>query len=91
MFKDGAGEVLNAYIEKRSAVALGFAQPVESLEEALDGSSTPSPTTEVFDNGTMNEQPSTSSAATSARRQTSSVTEGTHTHTHTSMHVILIF
>lgn len=36
VFKDGAGEVLNAYIEKREAVALGFVQPQESLEEALE-------------------------------------------------------
>lgn len=38
VFKEGAAEVLNAYIEKREAVALGFGQPQESLEEALDGS-----------------------------------------------------
>lgn len=37
VFKDGAGEVLNAYVERRKAVALGFGQPDESLEEALDG------------------------------------------------------
>lgn len=37
VFKDGAGEVLNAYIERRKAVALGFGQPDESLEEALGG------------------------------------------------------
>lgn len=37
VFKDGAAEVLNAYIEKRKAVALGFGQPDESLEQALDG------------------------------------------------------
>lgn len=36
VFKDGAAEVLNAYIEKREAVALGFVQPQESLEEALE-------------------------------------------------------
>lgn len=61
VFKDGAGEVLNAYIEKRSTVTLGFVQPVESLEEALDGSSTPSPTHEVFDGAAC--EPSTSGAA----------------------------
>lgn len=37
VFKDGAAEVLNAYIDRRKAVALGFGQPDESLEEALDG------------------------------------------------------
>lgn len=40
VFKDGAAEVLNAYIEKREAVALGFSQPRESLEEALEISAT---------------------------------------------------
>lgn len=39
VFKEGAAEVLNAYIEKRKAVALGFGQPDESLEEALEGCS----------------------------------------------------
>lgn len=73
VFKDGAGEVLNAYIEKRRTVTLGFVQPVESLEEALDGSSTPSPTNEVFD-GTPCE-PSTSGAA-SYLAQKLSVGEG---------------
>lgn len=37
VFKDGAAEVLNAYIERRKAVALGFGEPDESLEEALEG------------------------------------------------------
>lgn len=36
VFKEGAAEVLNAYIVKREAVALGFAEPQESLEEALE-------------------------------------------------------
>lgn len=36
VFKDGAAEVLNAYIVKREVVALGFVQPQESLEEALE-------------------------------------------------------
>lgn len=36
VFKEGAAEVLNAYIERREVVALGFEQPRESLEEALD-------------------------------------------------------
>lgn len=43
VFKDGAAEVLNSYIVKREAVALGFGQPQESLEEALEiSTSTPS-------------------------------------------------
>lgn len=39
VFKDGATEVLNNYIDRREVVALGFGQPLESLEEALDSSS----------------------------------------------------
>jgi protein CLEC16A len=39
VFKEGAAEVLNNYIERREAVTLGFGQPSESLEEALDSSS----------------------------------------------------
>ncbi|XP_058116590.1 protein CLEC16A homolog [Anopheles ziemanni] len=35
VFKEGAAQVLNAYIDNREVVALGFVQPVESLEEAL--------------------------------------------------------
>lgn len=74
VFKEGAGEVLNSYIEKRSAVTLGFVEPVESLEEALDGPSTPSPTNEVFDSEAVAE-PSTSGAA-SREAQKYSVGEG---------------
>lgn len=51
VFKDGAAEVLNAYIEKRKAVALGFGQPIESLEQALDASTTTNAHEEVFDGG----------------------------------------
>ncbi|XP_058057293.1 protein CLEC16A homolog isoform X1 [Anopheles bellator] len=36
VFKEGAAQVLNAYIDNREVVALGFGQPVESLEEALE-------------------------------------------------------
>lgn len=36
VFKEGAAEILNAYIECREAVAPGFGAPQESLEEALD-------------------------------------------------------
>lgn len=39
VFKEGAAEVLNNYIDRREVVALGFGQPTESLEEALDSSS----------------------------------------------------
>lgn len=61
VFKDGAAEVLNAYIEKRRAVALGFGQPVESLEQALDASTaTDAHHENVFDD----EHGATTSAAT---------------------------
>lgn len=36
VFKEGATEILNNYIAKRPVVSLGFGQPRESLEEALD-------------------------------------------------------
>lgn len=36
VFKEGAAQILNAYIDNREVVALGFGQPVESLEEALE-------------------------------------------------------
>ncbi|XP_055636135.1 protein CLEC16A homolog [Toxorhynchites rutilus septentrionalis] len=36
VFKEGAAQILNAYIDNREVVALGFVQPVESLEEALE-------------------------------------------------------
>ncbi|XP_058821667.1 protein CLEC16A homolog isoform X2 [Topomyia yanbarensis] len=38
VFKEGAAQILNAYIDNREVVALGFGQPVESLEEALESS-----------------------------------------------------
>ncbi|XP_053696989.1 protein CLEC16A homolog [Sabethes cyaneus] len=38
VFKEGASRILNAYIDNREVVALGFVQPVESLEEALESS-----------------------------------------------------
>lgn len=77
VFKEGAGEVLNAYLEKRSAVVpLGFAQPVESLEQALDGgsssSTSSSPTHREVADGN---EPSTS-GADSRQAQRLSVTEG---------------
>lgn len=65
VFKEGAAEVLNAYIEKRRAVALGFGQPIESLEQALDGV-VESPVNDAFDGArALPSEPSTSSAATS--------------------------
>lgn len=40
VFKDGTAEILKNYIiDRREAVALGFGAPSESLEEALDSSS----------------------------------------------------
>lgn len=45
VFKEGASEILNSYKETREKVQLGFGEPTESLEEALEvsiGSSSPS-------------------------------------------------
>lgn len=74
VFKEGAGEVLNAYIEKRRAVALGFGQPDESLEQALDGTmaSLPSPSNDVFDN----EAGASAVASTSSHQPKLSIGEG---------------
>ncbi|KPU80275.1 uncharacterized protein Dana_GF16516, isoform B [Drosophila ananassae] len=36
VFKEGAAEILNSYVERREAVVPGFGEPVESLEQALD-------------------------------------------------------
>lgn len=49
VFKEGAAEVLNAYIEKRKAVTLGFGQPDESLEEALEGTCSTSYTENCYE------------------------------------------
>lgn len=72
VFKNGAGEVLSAYIDRRAAVALGFGQPNESLEQALDASATSSGRTgeEATAGATAidSEQPSTSREALTPRR-----------------------
>lgn len=73
VFKNGAGEVLSAYIVRRAAVALGFGQPNESLEQALDASATSSGRTgeDAAAEGAAaidGEQPSTSREATTPRR-----------------------
>ncbi|XP_030375887.1 protein CLEC16A homolog isoform X2 [Scaptodrosophila lebanonensis] len=36
VFKEGAAEILNAYVEHREVVVPGFGEPNESLEQALD-------------------------------------------------------
>ncbi|XP_034132904.1 protein CLEC16A homolog isoform X1 [Drosophila guanche] len=36
VFKDGAAEILNSYVEHREVVVPGFGEPNESLEQALD-------------------------------------------------------
>lgn len=66
VFKDGAAEVLNAYIEKRRAVALGFGQPNESLEQALDASTTTADSHDVVFDGENGATATTSSNAISA-------------------------
>lgn len=64
VFKEGAAEILNNYIDRREAVALGFGQPSESLEEALDSSSS------------VNHDSSTSSSTSSPRIRQSTPTSG---------------
>lgn len=71
VFKEGASEVLNAYNERRNAVALGFGQPVESLEQALDAT-TSSQSDDIDEN-----EPSTSASALASNSiQTQAVDEG---------------
>lgn len=71
VFKEGASEVLNAYNERRNAVALGFGQPVESLEQALDAT-TSSQSDDIDEN-----EPSTSASALASNSiQTQSIDEG---------------
>lgn len=64
VFKEGAAKILNNYIDRREAVALGFGQPSESLEEALDSSSS------------VNHDSSTSSSTSSPRIRQSTPTSG---------------
>lgn len=51
VFKDGAAEILNSYVDRREVVTLGFGQPRESLEEALE---------EALEGSVSNVSPSTS-------------------------------
>lgn len=60
VFKEGASEILNSYKENREKVRLGFEQPTESLEEALEvsiGSSSPSHTATVNESSSGNSSP----------------------------------
>lgn len=70
VFKDGAAEILNNYVDRREMVTLGFGAPSESLEEALDGSiSNISPSTSgVYNN---NDTSSSSSSPRTHRNDTS--------------------
>jgi protein CLEC16A len=61
VFKEGAAEILNNYIDRREVVALGFGQPRESLEEALDSSSS------------INQDSSSSSTSSPRARQSTNV------------------
>lgn len=71
VFKNGAGEVLNAYLDRRAAVSLGFGQPNESLEQALDASATANATAAedlaTGSSGGDDERPSTSRGAGTPR------------------------
>ncbi|CRK93025.1 CLUMA_CG006566, isoform A [Clunio marinus] len=66
VFKDGASEILNNYVDRREKVTLGFGEPSESLEEALDGSiSNISPSA----SGNYNNETSTSSSSSPRTNQ----------------------
>lgn len=70
VFRDGATEILNSYVDKsKTHVALGFGEPTESLEDALDSStSNVSPST----SGVFNNE-SASSSSSPRTRQSDSV------------------
>ncbi|XP_053679744.1 protein CLEC16A homolog [Anopheles nili] len=65
VFKEGAAQVLNAYIDNREVVALGFVQPVESLEEALEST--------VSSSASSSSSKSGESRASSSRTSTTSL------------------
>lgn len=71
VFREGASEILDNYAARREAVALGFGAPRESLEEALEGStSTISPSTSgVFNN----DSPNSSSSPTTRNNDSAGV------------------
>lgn len=73
VFKEGAAKILNSYIERREAVTLGFGQPSESLEEALDSSSS------------INLSPSTSERANSGTASSSSSSPRTRQNSDTTV------
>lgn len=62
VFKEGASRILNAYIDNREVVALGFVQPVESLEEALESSA--ASTSFVYDQSVDDANSSSSTSTT---------------------------
>ncbi|XP_049284346.1 protein CLEC16A homolog [Anopheles funestus] len=88
VFKEGAAQVLNAYIDNREVVALGFVQPVESLEEALESTV---PSTAAYgvehlhltderatDRGGSNKSPNSSSSGSSKSQASSSSSTSTN-------------
>lgn len=81
VFKEGAGEVLNAYTEKRRAVTLGFGQPVESLEQALESNGVPSPSDDTLDHENAGASGSSSAVPSNVRNAPKlSIGEGTFSH-----------
>lgn len=70
VFRDGAAEILNNYVDRREMVKLGFGEPTESLEEALDCSiSNTSPST----SGAYNDTSSSSSSPQTHRNDSAAV------------------
>uniref|UniRef100_A0A182JZ16 FPL domain-containing protein n=1 Tax=Anopheles christyi TaxID=43041 RepID=A0A182JZ16_9DIPT len=81
VFKEGAAQVLNAYIDNREVVALGFVQPMESLEEALESTVASSATYGVEQlhltdgaSGNSNKSPNSSSSSSGKSHASSTST-----------------
>lgn len=59
VLRDGASEILNNYRERREVVPLGFGEPRESLEEALDSTLAVSPSTSTNNDSSSSSSPQT--------------------------------
>ncbi|XP_036329209.1 protein CLEC16A homolog isoform X2 [Rhagoletis pomonella] len=81
VFKEGAAEVLNAYVEHRLAVVPGFGEPRESLEQALEtvGANSYSYSYEGDDLNTVEATAGTSTTAAAAENVGESIVTTTTT------------
>ncbi|XP_070138135.1 protein CLEC16A homolog isoform X2 [Drosophila bipectinata] len=74
VFKEGAAEILNSYVERREVVVPGFGEPVESLEQALDtvtGQGSTSSYALSEDSGVESSSPAATEAESQAEAMTS--------------------